>query len=111
MYKDGKHIKERDEIYQVVKRDGRLVDFDFSRIASTIQKAFDATKMPYDKVIIRMLTGYCAGWSLRQLIEEGLGSVTGKISSALVKHLNTLCNQMVNFLGIMQNEWAGAQAF
>ncbi len=60
---------------------------------------------------LSMLTGYCAGWSLRQLIEEGLGGVTGKISSAPAKHLNTLCNQMVNFLGIMQNEWAGAQAF
>lgn len=60
---------------------------------------------------LSMLTGYCAGWSLRQLIEEGLGGVTGKISSAPAKHLNTLCNQMVKFLGIMQNEWAGAQAF
>ena len=58
-----------------------------------------------------MLTGYCAGWSLKQLIQEGLGGVTGKISSAPPKHLATLCNQMVNFLGIMQNEWAGAQAF
>ena len=227
-------------MYQVVKRDGRQVDFDLSRIASAIQKAFEATKMPYDKDIIRMLTlqvtadvapkvtndrinveeiqdsveavlqrsgyasvakayilyrknreklreirstvldykklvddylkvadwrvkenstvtysvgglilsnsgaitanywlseiydeevanahrnadfhihdlsmltGYCAGWSLRQLIEEGLGGVPSKISSAPAKHLNTLCNQMVNFLGIMQNEWAGAQAF
>ena len=60
---------------------------------------------------LSMLTGYCAGWSLRQLIEEGLGGVTGKITSAPAKHLATLCNQMVNFLGIMQNEWAGAQAF
>ena len=58
-----------------------------------------------------MLTGYCAGWSLRQLIQEGLGGVTGKITSAPAKHLASLCNQMVNFLGIMQNEWAGAQAF
>ncbi len=58
-----------------------------------------------------MLTGYCAGWSLKQLIKEGLGGVTGKITSAPAKHLATLCNQMVNFLGIMQNEWAGAQAF
>ncbi|MBQ9718044.1 MAG: ribonucleoside triphosphate reductase, partial [Clostridia bacterium] len=58
-----------------------------------------------------MLTGYCAGWSLRQLIQEGLGGVTGKITSRPAKHLATLCNQMVNFLGIMQNEWAGAQAF
>ena len=58
-----------------------------------------------------MLTGYCAGWSLKQLIQEGLGGVTGKITSAPAKHLASLCNQMVNFLGIMQNEWAGAQAF
>lgn len=60
---------------------------------------------------LSMLTGYCAGWSLKQLILEGLGGVEGKISSAPAKHLTTLCNQMVNFLGIMQNEWAGAQAF
>ena len=60
---------------------------------------------------LSMLTGYCAGWSLRQLIEEGLSGVDGKISSSPAKHLSTLCNQMVNFLGIMQNEWAGAQAF
>ena len=60
---------------------------------------------------LSMLTGYCAGWSLKQLIQEGLGGVTGKITSAPAKHLATLCNQMVNFLGIMQNEWAGAQAF
>ena len=58
-----------------------------------------------------MLTGYCAGWSIRQLIKEGLGGVQGKITSSPAKHLSTLCNQMVNFLGIMQNEWAGAQAF
>ncbi len=60
---------------------------------------------------LSMLTGYCAGWSLRQLIEEGLGGIPGKITSAPAKHLASLCNQMVNFLGIMQNEWAGAQAF
>ena len=60
---------------------------------------------------LSMLTGYCAGWSLKQLIQEGLGGVTGKMTSAPAKHLSTLCNQMVNFLGIMQNEWAGAQAF
>lgn len=60
---------------------------------------------------LSMLTGYCAGWSLKQLIQEGLGGVQGKISSAPASHLATLCNQMVNFLGIMQNEWAGAQAF
>ena len=60
---------------------------------------------------LSMLTGYCAGWSLRQLIQEGLGGVVGKITSAPAKHLASLCNQMVNFLGIMQNEWAGAQAF
>lgn len=60
---------------------------------------------------LSMLTGYCAGWSLKQLIKEGLGGITGKISSSPAKHLSVLCNQMVNFLGIMQNEWAGAQAF
>jgi len=60
---------------------------------------------------LSMLTGYCAGWSLKQLIKEGLGGVQGKISSTPASHLSTLCNQMVNFLGIMQNEWAGAQAF
>lgn len=60
---------------------------------------------------LSMLTGYCAGWSLKQLIQEGLGGVPGKINSSPAKHLSTLCNQMVNFLGIMQNEWAGAQAF
>ena len=60
---------------------------------------------------LSMLSGYCAGWSLKQLIKEGLGGVEGKISSSPAKHLSTLCNQMVNFIGIMQNEWAGAQAF
>ena len=60
---------------------------------------------------LSMLTGYCAGWSLKQLIQEGLGGIEGKITSSPAKHLSTLCNQMVNFLGIMQNEWAGAQAF
>ncbi|MBO4308728.1 MAG: ribonucleoside triphosphate reductase, partial [Clostridia bacterium] len=60
---------------------------------------------------LSMLTGYCAGWSLKQLIQEGLGGVVGKITSSPAGHLSTLCNQMVNFLGIMQNEWAGAQAF
>ncbi len=60
---------------------------------------------------LSMLTGYCAGWSIKQLIQEGLGGLPGKISSSPAKHLATLCNQMVNFLGILQNEWAGAQAF
>lgn len=60
---------------------------------------------------LSMLTGYCAGWSLKQLIQDGLGGVPGKITSSPAGHLSTLCNQMVNFLGIMQNEWAGAQAF
>lgn len=60
---------------------------------------------------LSMLTGYCAGWSLKQLIQQGLGGVPGKITSSPAKHLMTLSNQMVNFLGIMQNEWAGAQAF
>ena len=59
---------------------------------------------------LSMLTGYCAGWSLQQLISEGLGGISGKTTSAPAKHLAALCNQMVNFLGIMQNEWAGAQA-
>ncbi len=59
---------------------------------------------------LSMLTGYCAGWSLKQLITQGLG-IPGKINSSPASHLSTLCNQMVNFLGIMQNEWAGAQAF
>lgn len=60
---------------------------------------------------LSMLTGYCAGWSLKQLIQEGLGGISGKITSSPARHLSVLCNQMVNFLGIMQNEWAGAQAF
>ncbi len=60
---------------------------------------------------LSMLTGYCAGWSLKQLIQEGLGGIEGKITSSPAKHLSVLCSQMVNFLGIMQNEWAGAQAF
>lgn len=60
---------------------------------------------------LSMLTGYCAGWSLKQLLLEGLGGITGKITSSPARHLSVLCNQMVNFLGIMQNEWAGAQAF
>ena len=60
---------------------------------------------------LSMLTGYCAGWSLKQLIQECLGGIRGKITSSPAAHLSTLCNQMVNFLGIMQNEWAGAQAF
>ena len=60
---------------------------------------------------LSMLTGYCAGWSLKQFLMEGLGGIPGKITSAPAKHLSVLCNQMVNFLGIMQNEWAGAQAF
>ncbi len=60
---------------------------------------------------LSMLTGYCAGWSLKQLIREGLGGIPGKITSSPARHLSVLCCQMVNFLGIMQNEWAGAQAF
>ena len=60
---------------------------------------------------LTMLTGYCAGWSLGQLIAEGLGGVMGKIDSKPPKHLYSLCNQMINFLGVMQNEWAGAQSF
>ena len=60
---------------------------------------------------LSMLAPYCAGWSLKQLIQEGLGGVEGKITSLPASHLSTLSNQMVNFLGILQNEWAGAQAF
>ncbi|HPE37397.1 MAG TPA: ribonucleoside triphosphate reductase, partial [Spirochaetales bacterium] len=60
---------------------------------------------------LSMFSGYCAGWSLRQLIAEGLGGVPDKITSSPAKHLSTLVQQMVNFLGILQNEWAGAQAF
>lgn len=60
---------------------------------------------------LSMLTGYCAGWNLKDLIQRGLTGVAGRISSAPAKHLGVLCNQMVNFIGIMQNEWAGAQAF
>lgn len=56
---------------------------------------------------LSMYTGYCAGWSLKQLIQQGLGGVPGKITSSPASHLSTLCNQMVNFLGILQNEWAG----
>jgi ribonucleoside-triphosphate reductase len=59
---------------------------------------------------LSMFSGYCAGWSLRQVIAEGLGGVSDKITSKPAKHLSTLVNQMVNFLGVMQNEWAGAQA-
>lgn len=59
---------------------------------------------------LSMFSGYCAGWSLRQLIAEGLGGVKNKISSSPAKHLSTLVQQMVNFLGVLQNEWAGAQA-
>jgi ribonucleoside-triphosphate reductase len=57
---------------------------------------------------LSMLSPYCAGWSLKQLIKEGLGGVPGRISSTPASHLSTLCNQMVNFLGCTQNEWAGA---
>ncbi len=60
---------------------------------------------------LSMFSGYCAGWSLRQLIQEGLGGVPDKITSLPASHLSTLVNQIVNFLGILQNEWAGAQAF
>lgn len=60
---------------------------------------------------LSMFSGYCAGWSLRQLIAEGLGGVPDKITSTPASHLSTLVNQMVNFFGVMQNEWAGAQAF
>lgn len=58
-----------------------------------------------------MLSGYCAGWSLRQLLEQGFNGVPGMIASAPPKHLGSALGQMVNFLGTLQNEWAGAQAF
>lgn len=60
---------------------------------------------------LSMFSGYCAGWSIRQLVSDGLGGVPDKITSTPAKHLSTLIQQIVNFLGIMQNEWAGAQAF
>ena len=60
---------------------------------------------------LSMLSGYCAGWSLKTLIKEGFGGVPKKISSKPAKHLSTLCQQMVNFLGTMSLEWSGAQAF
>lgn len=60
---------------------------------------------------LSMLTGRSAGWSLRQLISEGLGGVGGKISFGPARHLAVLCNQMVSFMEIMQNEWSGAQSF
>ncbi len=58
-----------------------------------------------------MLSGYCAGWSLRTLLNEGLNGVPGKVEAAAPKHLTSAIGQIVNFLGTMQNEWAGAQAF
>lgn len=58
-----------------------------------------------------MLSGYCAGWSLRALLQEGLNGVPGKVESGIPKHLGSALGQMVNFLGTLQNEWAGAQAF
>ena len=60
---------------------------------------------------LSMFSGYCAGWSLQQLIAEGLGGVSDKITSKPARHLSTLMQQAVNFLGCLQNEWAGAQAF
>ncbi|MCW4279908.1 MAG: ribonucleoside triphosphate reductase [Candidatus Thiodiazotropha taylori] len=58
-----------------------------------------------------MLAGYCAGWSLRTLLHEGLNGVPGKVESSPPKHLSSAVGQIVNFLGTLQNEWAGAQAF
>ncbi len=58
-----------------------------------------------------MLSGYCAGWSLRTLLNEGLNGVPGKVEAGAPKHLTSAVGQIVNFLGTMQNEWAGAQAF
>ena len=74
---------------------------------------YDLTVPEYENFAIdgNIFVHNCAGWSLKQLIQEGLGGIPGKITSAPAKHLSSLCNQMVNFIGIMQNEWAGAQAF
>jgi ribonucleoside-triphosphate reductase len=58
-----------------------------------------------------MLAGYCAGWSLRQLLWEGFNGISNKVEAGPAKHLRTALGQMVNFLGTLQNEWAGAQAF
>jgi ribonucleoside-triphosphate reductase len=58
-----------------------------------------------------MLSGYCAGWSLRTLLHEGLNGVPGKVEAGPPRHLSSAIGQMVNFLGTLQNEWAGAQAF
>ena len=58
-----------------------------------------------------MFAGYCAGWSLKRLIQEGFNGVSGAIASAPPKHFSSACGQIVNFLGTLQNEWAGAQAF
>ncbi|HEX8012022.1 MAG TPA: ribonucleoside triphosphate reductase, partial [Casimicrobiaceae bacterium] len=58
-----------------------------------------------------MLAGYCAGWSLRQLLHEGLNGVPGKVEAGPPKHMSSAVGQIVNFLGTLQNEWAGAQAF
>ena len=60
---------------------------------------------------LSMLTAYSCGWSLKRLLLDGLGGITGKITASPARHLATLCNQMVNFLGIMQNEWAASQSF
>jgi ribonucleoside-triphosphate reductase len=77
-----------------------------------LKEISDAHKEGYFHIHdLQLLSSYCCGWSLRQLIMEGLGGVSGKISSRPARHLSTLVNQMVNFLGILQNEWAGAQAF
>ena len=58
-----------------------------------------------------MMSGYCAGWSLRTLLQEGLNGVPGKVEAGAPKHFSSAAGQIVNFLGTMQNEWAGAQAF
>lgn len=81
-----------------------------------LSEVYDAViRQFYDEGLIHihdldMLTGYCAGWSLADLIRLGIPSVGGKTAAAPAKHLPVLCNQIVNFLGILQNEWAGAQA-
>lgn len=115
-----------------VKRDGEAADFEWNKYSvgglvlshsGDISANYWLSEI-YDEEIaeahrngdiyihhLSMLAGYCAGWSLKQLIQEGLGGISGKITSAPARHLSVLCSQMVNFLGIMQNEWAGAQVF
>ena len=114
--KENWHVKQNASVSYSI---GAMILNNSERItkAHWLNKFYDAEiRQAYQEGSIHihdlgMLSGYCAGWSLKKLIKEGLGGVPGKVSSAPAKHLSALCNQMVNFLGIMQNEWAGAQAF